>query len=79
MSLDLICEGRCNPMIGAVDDEIRVIGRENVIMHGERFTRATPRLLVLQRTLVHTPHTMVESMLAKCQVCDAVRQYGRTW
>ena len=67
----LICEGACNPTIGAVD------------ALGAKFLATKQRggdpvlFLAAHRSLIYTPHTATsDGMYAVCDVCGCRRGYG---
>lgn len=64
MAYQLICEGPCNPNIGAVD-RLALKDRDSAAQ--------------LQRRLRYTPHELIGENLASCRVCQTVRGYGRTF
>lgn len=71
----LICEGRCNPNLAIVDQAANAYAKQ--FAQDGPLTRANEDIASLQRTLVHTPHLVVEDM-ARCLDCGTRRRYGRT-
>ena len=65
----LICEGKCNPGIAGLDEDIRVARR------GSERIPLTEYLIEKQRRLRYTPHVWAASMMYKCQDCGQERRY----
>lgn len=70
MTVILICEGRCNPRIQAVDDEVVRQRKMTDFPVGSEY------LWALQRNLEYTPHLMVSDYVARCTVCNQPRRFG---
>lgn len=67
---ELICEGRCNPGLPAVDRAVERYWKytEEPVGAADLWTR--------QRRLTYTPHAMVSWTKARCVACGAERTYG---
>ena len=80
----LICQGRCNPTIGAVDAALRE-ACEAQIKRGDGRIHLSPlhEAIVAFRVLKHTPHYAMHRARASeftCATCGSVRRYGaRSW
>lgn len=71
MTLSLICEGHCNPLLSAVDAELRQHPKWSDMPVGNE------GLWSLQRRLLHTPHVRwTRRMHVQCEVCGSIRQFG---
>lgn len=68
--VDLICEGACNPNIAAIDAEVQRYPKRDVFPVGYE------GLWRRQRTLVYTPHVMIQEHVAKCVECGRARVFG---
>jgi len=68
----LICEGRCNPTLPAVDAEVHTHLRRT------KHHDLPPALVARQRALRYTPALPVDqdAVWWQCQVCQQVRRYG---
>lgn len=79
----LICEGRCNPDLGRLDDIITNF-RRNELSHKGRQTGGTRYpvdmdLAAALRRLKHTEHAPTNQYGRwKCTDCGTVRNYGKT-
>jgi hypothetical protein len=72
----LICEGPCNPDIGAIDEAVILARGDNAdLVHGPSY-RATDLLTTLYRRAKYTPHQIWSMSIAQCTVCGHHRRYG---
>ena len=71
MTHQLICEGRCNPLITLADEYVKRFNES------KRLNRHfdTGDMIQLQRRLVYTEHSVIHDW-ASCVDCGAQRQYG---
>ena len=72
----LVCEGPCNPGIGALDAEIAEMRKQVVSSTRSAPPVTSAGLLNRLRTLIHTSHTMRSSSRATCNECGWERKYG---
>lgn len=71
-TVQLICEGPCNPNLADIDREL--MKSEN--RKKDESPVGTQWLWSLQRTLIYTEHVMVQETVARCTVCYRTRRYG---
>ena len=76
MDYQLICEGRCNPLIAHIDEAVTSAaeGSEHRWNRGPK-ARGTKSLWAAQRELKYTPHFRVSPLEATCRVCGAIRRW----
>ncbi len=69
-TLQLICEGTCNPNLKDIDSQIGKHKKydENPV--------GGPWLWAQQRTLRYTEHVMIQDHVARCLTCWRTRVYG---
>jgi len=66
----LICEGRCNPMLTALDEAIKKERR------GDLRPILSDWMVEAQKKLAYTPHDLLTPSTAECTDCGTRRQYG---
>lgn len=77
MGVQLICEGPCNPGVGAYDAAIADYRRGETSGEGGRLSPVQdPALVAAGRALRYTTHTEVFPGFAVCGECVAGRVWG---
>lgn len=74
MKYVLVCEGKCNPNLKAIDDMVKTSPKGN---NGNALLSEAEAGLV--RSVKHTFHTLVAPSEAKCDECGARRRFGQEW
>jgi hypothetical protein len=72
---ELICEGRCNPDLAALDGAIEQYRKDDSYGGGSRAPIVDASLLRRLRNLRHTLHAQIASDRWSCAECSTVRRF----
>lgn len=75
-TVELICEGACNPGRLEVDGRVATFRRLDLCRHHRGLDILPDRLLRDLKRLRHTPHSPRGADLATCLTCHHTRRWG---